>query len=136
MGVSLSLEGPRQARGRKRGGQHTRTAEEQACLDALAAFLRSDAASAGRCLRKVSTTGIAARLLPAAQALARAAGLELAADQSAPRSVELDFVLSPACLLGLCDGPAGTSACLSPSCQHACHIDAGGAAAREDPAPS
>ena len=29
-------------------GQHTRTAEEQACIDAFAAFLRSDAQTAGR----------------------------------------------------------------------------------------
>jgi hypothetical protein len=123
MGLPLSLEGTRQARSRKRGGQHTRTAEEQACLDALAAFLRSDAASAGRCLSRLSTSIIAARLLPAAHALARAADLELAADQSAIGSVELDFVLSPACLLGQCDGPAGTSACLSPACQHGCHAD-------------
>jgi hypothetical protein len=121
MGVSLSLEGTRQARSRKRSGQHSRTAEEQACLDALAAFLRSDAAGAGRCLSKVSRLGIASRLLPAAQALARAADLVLASDASAIRSVELDFVLSPACLLGLCAELAGASACQSPACQHSCH---------------
>jgi hypothetical protein len=124
MGVSLSLEGTRQSRGRKRGGQHTRTAEEQACLDALAAFLRSDAVGAGRCLSKVSRLSLASRLLPAAQALARAADLVLATDTSAIRSAELDFVLSPACLLGECDGFAGTSACLSPACQHGCHTPA------------
>jgi hypothetical protein len=124
MGVSLSLEGTRQARGRKRGGQHTRTAEEQACLDALAAFLRSDTAGAGRCLSKVSTLGLASRLLPAAQALARAADLALASDASAISPVNLDFVLSPACLLGLCDGLAGASVCQSPACQHGCHASA------------
>jgi hypothetical protein len=121
MGVSLSLEGTRQGRGRKRGGQHTRTAEEQACLDALAALLRSDVAGAGRCLSRVSRVSLASRLLPAAQALARAADLVLASDASVIRSVELDFVLSPACLLGLCEGPGGTTACQSPACQHACH---------------
>ncbi len=124
MGVSLSLEGTRQAGGRKRAGQHTRTAEEQACLDALAAFLRSDAVGAGRCLSKVSRASLASRLLPAARALARAADLVLTSDASAIRGLELDFVLSPACLLGLCDGPAGSSSCLSPSCQHDCHSEA------------
>jgi hypothetical protein len=124
MGVSLSLEGTRQARSRRHSGQHTRTAEEQACLDALAAFLRSDALGAGRCLSKVSRASLAARLLPAARALARAADLVLASEATAVRSVELDFVLSPACLLGLCEGSAGTSACLSPGCQHGCHAPA------------
>jgi hypothetical protein len=124
MGVSLSLEGTRQPRGRKRGGQHTRTAEEQACLDALAAFLRSDPIGADRCLSRVSRLSLASRLLPAVQALARAADLALADDGSPIRSVELDFVLSPACLLGRCDSAAGTSACQSPACQHGCHLDA------------
>jgi hypothetical protein len=124
MGVSLSLEGTRHARGRKRGGQHTRPAEEQACLDALAAFLRSDVAGAGRCLSRVSSLSLASRLLPAAQALARAADLVLASDGSAIRPAELDFVLSAACLLGFCDGLAGVTACQSPACQHACHTPA------------
>ncbi len=124
MGVSLSLEGTRQPRARKHSGQHTRTAEEQACLDALAAFLRSDAISASRCLSRVSRLSLAARLLPAAQALARAADLALASDTSVISSAEPDFVLSPACLLGLCDGDAGTSACQSPACQHGCHLGA------------
>ena len=122
MGVSLSLEGTRQARGRSRGGgQHTRTAEEQACLDALAAFLRSDVTGAGRCLSKLSRASLASRLLPAARALARAADLVLASDAADIGSVELDFVLSPACLLGMCTGSAGISPCSSPVCQHGCH---------------
>jgi len=126
MGVSLSLEGTRQARGRSRGGQHTRTAEEQACLDALAAFLRSDATGAGRCLSKLSRASLASRLLPAARALARAADLVLASDAAAIRSEELDFVLSPACLLGMCTGSAGVAPCSSPACQHDCHSPASG----------
>ncbi len=125
MGVSLSLEGTRQPRTRRRGGQHSRTTEEQACLDALAALLRSDAPGASRCLSKVSRLGLASRLVPAAQALARAADLELAGDASAIRGGESDFVLSPDCLLGLCDGVDGTSVCRSPACMHACHTDAG-----------
>jgi hypothetical protein len=120
MGVSLSLDGTRQVRGRSRGGQHTRTAEEQACLDALAAFLRSDVTGAGRCLSKLSRDSLASRLLPAARALARAADL-LANDAAAIRSVEFDYVLSPACLLGMCNGSAGIPACSSPACQHDCH---------------
>jgi hypothetical protein len=125
MGVSLSLEGTRQARTRRRGGQHSRTMEEQACLDALAALLRSDAPGASRCLSRVSRVGLASRLVPAAQALARAADLELASDTSAICGGEPDFVLSPACLLGRCDGVAGTSVCRSPACQHECHTRAG-----------
>jgi hypothetical protein len=121
MGVSLSLEGSSQARGRKRGGHHTRSAEEQACLDALAALLRSDPAGADRCLTRVSSLSLASRLLPAAQALARAADLALAGDLSAPGAVELDFVLSPACLLGHCEGVAGAAVCQSSTCQHRCH---------------
>jgi hypothetical protein len=121
MGVSLSLDGSRQGRGRSRGGQHTRTAEEQACLDAFAAFLRSDAEGAGRCLSRVSKTILASRLLPAARALARAADLVLESDPPPIHSVELDFVLSPACLLGLCTGSAASNACSSPTCQCLCH---------------
>ncbi|HTZ91938.1 MAG TPA: hypothetical protein VMB74_06050 [Streptosporangiaceae bacterium] len=121
MGVSLSLDGSRQGRGRSRAGQHTRTPEEQACLDALAAFLRSDAQGAGRCLSKVSRAHLESRLLPAARALARAADLVLASDPSAAHNVELDFVLSPQCLLGLCAGAAASNPCTSPSCQHICH---------------
>jgi len=121
MGVSLSLEGTRQARGRSRGGQHSRTAEEQACLDALAAFLRSDVTGAGRCLSKLSRASLASRLLPAARALARAADLVLASDAAAIRNDEPDFVLSPACLLGMCGGSVGIAPCSSPVCQHGCH---------------
>jgi hypothetical protein len=125
MGVSLSLESTRQVRTRKRGGQHTRTAEEQACLDALAAFLHSDPVSAGRYLSKIPRASLAARLLPAARALARAADLVLASDPDAARSVELDFVLSPACLLGLCRAGADGSSCRSAACQHECHSQPG-----------
>jgi|SRR5271165_6476593 len=121
MGVSLSLEGTRQARSRRRGGHHSRTMEEQACLDALAALLRSDVVGASRCLSKVSRLGLASRLVPAAQALARAADLELAGDASASCPAESDFVISPGCLLGLCDGVAGPSVCRSAACQHSCH---------------
>jgi hypothetical protein len=134
MGVSLSLDGTRQPRTRRRGGQHSRTTEEQACLDALAALLRFDAPGASRCLSKVSRLGLASRLVPAAQALARAADLELASDASAIRGGESDFVLSPACLLGLCDGVDGTSVCRSPACQHACHTPAGPAPVDTGPA--
>ena len=121
MGVSLSLDGSRQGRGRNRGGQHTRTAEEQACLDAFAAFLRCDAEGAGRCLSRVSKAGLESRLLPAARALARAADLLLASNPPAMHNMELDFVLSPACLLGLCTGSAASNPCRSLSCQCDCH---------------
>ena len=126
MGVSLSLEGARQPRGRSRGGQHTRTAEEQACLDALAAFLRSDVTGAGRCLSKLSRASLASRLLPAARALTRAADLVLASGSAAIHSEDVDFVLSPACLLGMCTGSAGVAPCASPTCQHSCHSSPSG----------
>ena len=145
MGVMLSLdEGPRQIRGRgaaqmllrrgaapvrpRRGrrGQHSRTTDVQACLEALAAFLRSDAPTAGRCLSKLSADNLTARLLPAARALAQAASLMLSEPAQGGRRVELGYVLSPACLLGLCtESTAGSQgaavACSSPGCQHSCH---------------
>lgn len=142
MGVMLALDKPR-ARLRRRG-QHTRTPEEQACLDAFAAFLRYDAPSAGRSLSRLATTVLASRLLPAARALADAVDLVLAEQpQAAPlaaplgydaaaygstaggggtgppgaRTVALNFTVSPACLLGVCHG----GGCRSPLCEHACH---------------
>jgi hypothetical protein len=123
MGVSLSLEGPRQARVRRRGGQHTRTAEEQACLDAFAAFLHGDALSAARFLSRVSESDLATRLLPASRALARAVELVLASDQLAISNATSDFVKSPVCLLGRCGGPPSTNPCQSLSCQCRCHLE-------------
>jgi hypothetical protein len=125
MGVMLSLEGSRQIR-RRRRGQHSRTTDDQACLDALAAFLRSDAAGAGRSLSRVSREALAVRLLPAAMALAQAADLVLTERSAAGHLVEFDYALSPTCLLGMCTGsaagnPCTTSRCTSPSCQHSCH---------------
>jgi hypothetical protein len=141
MGVMLASD---KLKGRlRRRGQHTRTPEEQACLDAFAAFLRYDASSAGRSLSRLGTTVLASRLLPAARALADAVDVVLAeqplaaplapdaARYDAPardrpargtgrpgaRTVALNFTVSPACLLGLCrDG-----GCRSPLCEHACH---------------
>lgn len=77
MGVTLALERPGEPRARRRG-QHARTPEEQACMDAFAAFLRYDAPGAGRCLSRLGTSVLAARLLPAARALADAVDLVLA----------------------------------------------------------
>ena len=124
MGVMLALDKPR-ARLRRRG-QHTRTSEEQACLDAFAAFLRYDAPSAGRSLSRLATTVLASRLRPAARALADAVdlvlaeqpmGAPLAPDAPSDRVVAMNFTVSPACLLGVCrDG-----GCRSPLCEHACH---------------
>lgn len=127
MGVMLSLEGMQHVRGRRRRGLHSRTTADQACLDALAAFLRADAPSAGRSLSRVPREALAARLLPAARALAEAANLVLAGRAPAGRSVELDYALSPACLLSMCSGsaagnPGTTSPCSSPACQHPCHV--------------
>jgi hypothetical protein len=85
MGVMLTLDKPI-ARLRRRG-QHTRTPEEQACLDAFAAFLRYDAPSAGRSLSRLATTVLASRLLPAARALADAVDLVLAEQPQAVQSV-------------------------------------------------
>ena len=133
MGVMLTLDGPRQARGRRRG-QHTRSPEEQACVDAFAAFLH-DPPGAGRTLSRLGATVLAGRLLPAARALADAVDLVLA-DQpagappasSAPAgpartgpgaTVAVNFTVSPSCLLGLCRD--GTGDCQSPACEHDCH---------------
>lgn len=127
MGVMLALEGTRQGRSRRRRGQHSRTTDDQACLDALAAFLRSDATSAGRYLSRVSKAGLAARLLPAARALVQAADLVLAERPAPARSVEIDYVLYPARLPGMRTAPAvgdpgTTSACASLTCQHSSHL--------------
>ncbi len=126
MGVMFSLEGAPRARGRSRRGRHARTSEDQVYLEALAAFLRSDATSAGRCLSRVPKANLAARLLPAARALARAADLVLASQTASGQQVEFDYELSPACLMGMCTGsaagnPCTTSPCASPGCQHSCH---------------
>ncbi len=131
MGVMLSLEGPRQPRGRRRRGQHSRTTEDQACLEAFAAFLRSDAISAGRSLRRVSKASVAARLLPAARALVQAADRALAERAAPGPAVEIDNTLSAACLLGKCTGSTGanpctTSVCTSLTCQHPWHIGRSG----------
>ncbi len=127
MGVMLSLEGTQQARGRRRRGQHSRTTEDQACLEALAAFLRSDATSAGRSLSRVSKASLAARLLPAARALVQAADLVLADRPAGGRAVEIDYTLPPDCLLEMCTGwsdgkPPATSPCTSLTCQHSWHV--------------
>jgi hypothetical protein len=125
MGVMLSLEGNHRIR-RRRRGQHSRTMDDQACLDVLAAFLRSDAAGAGRSLSRVSREALAVRLLPAAKALLQAADFVLTEQAPAGHSVELDYALSPTCLLGMCTGsavanPCTSNPCASPACQHSCH---------------
>jgi hypothetical protein len=125
MGVMLSLEGSERDRGRRRRGQHKRSTEDQAFLDALAAFLRADAVGAGRCLSRVSKRSLSARMLPAARALAQAADLVLG-EEAPAEEVPADYALSVTCLLGLCTGSVaggshGPSACSSPGCQHYCH---------------
>lgn len=80
MGVMLVLEAPpstrparpaRPAKPRRRG-HHTRTPEDQACLDAFAAVLRYDPSGAGRYLSRLEPGVLAERLRPAVQALAEA----------------------------------------------------------------
>jgi len=71
MGVMLVLDAPRPSRSRRRG-HHSRTPEDQACLDALAACLRYDPSAAGRCLARLESAVLAERLRPAVQALADA----------------------------------------------------------------
>jgi hypothetical protein len=162
MGVMLALD-QRQARARRRA-QHRRTPEEQACLDAFAAFLRYDAPGAGRCLSRLATTVLAGKLLPAAKALADAVDIVLGEETllassgyaqsdalsagrervaagmvQANRNVTLNFTVSPACLLGMCR--SGESGCSSPLCEHDCHCRQHAAAGRAgrpapDPDPS
>ena len=76
--------------------------------------------------QRVSRAALAARLLPAARALAQAANTVLAEPPDGGRSVEFDLAISPPCLLGMCTGsaagnPGRTSPCSSPDCQHSCH---------------
>jgi hypothetical protein len=114
MGVMLALD-QRQARARRRA-QHRRTPEEQACLDAFAAFLRYDAPGAGRCLSRLATTVLAGKLLPAAKALADAVDIVLseetllASSGYAPQSA-----LSAARERVAASGPAAGSASASAS---------------------
>jgi hypothetical protein len=146
MGVMLALDKPK-ARLRRRG-QHTRTPEEQACLDAFAAFLRYDAPSAGRSLSRLATTVLASRLLPAALALADAVDLVLAGQPlAAPAAYDAAVCEAlapgrpapgrPACgggppgartiALNFTVSPAcllgvcRDGGCRSPLCEHACH---------------
>ena len=126
MGVMLSLETAQPVRGRRNRGQHIRNTEDQACLEALAAFLHSDATSAGRSLKRVSKDALALRLLPAARALAQAANLVLAEQPVGGGAAQFEYALSPACLLGMCSGsapgyPCRIAQCMSPTCQHSCH---------------
>jgi hypothetical protein len=130
MGVMLVLDGSRPARPRRRGS-HTRTPEEQACLDAFAAFLRYDASAAGRCLSRLGPAVLAGKLRPAARALAEAVDLVLGEDAQWPRDVHLDFTVSPSCLLGHCRSGAGS--CTSALCEHDCHVTASVPAARRAP---
>jgi hypothetical protein len=118
MGVTLSLDGGRPAKPRKRG-QHSRTAEEQACMDAFAAMLRSDTDAAARSLSRVTRGVLGTRVLPAARSLAAAADV-LLAGQPAPGKVGLDLIISAACLAGQRQ-PAGCELCTSATCQHDCH---------------
>lgn len=122
MGVMLSLDGPRQGRGRK--GQHSRTPDEQACIDAFAAFLNYDASRAGRCLSRVGRRVLAAKLRPAARALADAADLLLADGPKPGKTIQLNFTVSPQCLLGQCRGVGGSAECRSRWCEHDCHVGA------------
>ena len=146
MGVMLASDKPK---GRlRRRGQHTRTPEEQACLDAFAAFLRYDASSAGRSLSRLGPTVLASRLLPAARALADAVDVVLAeqplAAPLAPDAARYDARGRDSPAPGRPARAAGRPAartvalnftvspacllglcrdggCRSPLCEHACH---------------
>jgi hypothetical protein len=68
MGVMLCLDRPEQpARSRlpggRRHGQHARSAEDQACRDALAACLLNDAPGAGRYLGSRYLSKVAHKVL-------------------------------------------------------------------------
>jgi hypothetical protein len=113
MGVTLAMErsiqpilpeGLRPPRGR-RPGQHARSADDQACLDALAAFLRNDTPGARRCLSRLAKTVLAGRLRPAVVALAEAVDIALTRDMPSGRPVVTELTASPACHNG--GGPAG-----------------------------
>lgn len=133
MGVMLSLDRPRQSRSRRQG-QHARTADDQACVDALAAFLRYDASGADRCLSRLAKTVLASRLLPAAVALAEAVGTVLTEDSPSGGRVTIDFTASSACLSGQCRDQADGPGCESSACEHDCHHDPG--QARRDGTPA
>ncbi len=126
MGVMLSLNRPgpsgklMQPRGRKHG-QHARNPADQACMDAFAAFLRDDASGAGRCLSRMAKRVLAARLLPAAVALAEAADTVLTGQSPACQVVGVNFTVSPACLIGRCRARLDGPGCDTAACEHDCH---------------
>jgi hypothetical protein len=119
MGVMLVLEQPRHLRSRRRG-HHTRSRDEQACLDAFAAFLRYDASGGGRCLSRLGAAVLVGKLRPAARALASAVDVVLGEGGAPCSDVLLDFTVSPACLLGQCR--SGERGCQSTLCEHDCHV--------------
>lgn len=131
----LAFDRPTQPRSR-RPGQHARNADDQACVDALAAFLRYDAAGADHCLGRLARTVLAGRLLPAAMALAEAVSAVLTRDSpSGSTPVTIDYTASPACLAGECAGQADRPVCESIACEHYCHSDQGRSGRDGAPAP-
>jgi hypothetical protein len=105
---------------RRRRGHHTRSRDEQVCLDAFAAFLRFDAPGAGRSLSRLGVGVLAGKVRPAARALASAVDAVLGDDGASGRDVLFDFTVSPACLLGQCR--SGERGCQSALCEHDCHV--------------
>jgi hypothetical protein len=137
----LSLDGLAQSARRRppwdrKHGQHARNSDDQACVDAFAAFLRADASGAGRCLGRMARKVLASRLLPAAVALAEATGTVLARQAPDCPAEPINFTVSPACLIGRCrawpDGPG----CDSLGCEHDCHSEVRHAAAWQAGAPA
>ncbi len=64
---------------------------------------------------------LAARLLPAAVALAEAADTVLTGQSPACQVVGVNFTVSPACLIGRCRARLDGPGCDTAACEHDCH---------------
>jgi hypothetical protein len=120
MGVMLSLDRQAPARSRRQG-QHARSSEGRAGLNASAGFLRRDAAGSGRHLSRLAMAVLAGRRQPAARPpLAGAARLARTRRRRA-RHVDLALTVSVPCLLGHCQVTGDGPGCQSGACAHDCH---------------
>ena len=124
MGVMLALDRPRPPRSH-RHGQHARNRDDQARVDGLAAFLRSDPAGANRSLGHLARTVLARWLLPAAAALAEAVGVVLAEDSRSGGRVAMDVTASPVRLAAGRVGRADRRSCQSCAGEHGGRGDLG-----------
>jgi hypothetical protein len=117
MGVMLSLDRHRPAKGRRRA-QHARYPDGRARGRALATLRRYDAPVSVRLLSRLTRTVLPWRNGPAGRARSAPAR-----DAPGDREWSLCGGMSVACLLGECRDEAGRPVCDIGTCEHDCHRD-------------